>query len=194
MGDYRLQPRPTTAAGRIVIFLLVAFGPVLRLVELVLKALYRVLFSSWLNPAFDHWSRESFANEIKQDFPFLFAQYEGKIVPSPRPAMQSPGTAYVCIAAMNLLFEFSRWRNENYAIRVSPVFAPKDSYELVDALRVVELGGLTTLSPSVENWPFFARFLEPRFPPLATAFNQENFADTKKKLADLRLGIEPSTA
>lgn len=186
-----MQSRANTVAGRIVMFLLVVFGPLLRLVGFVLKILYKLFFSWWLNPWLDRWARESFANEIRQAFPFLFAQYEGKVVPSPRPEMQSPAVAHVCIAAMNLVFEFSRWHSENYEVRVSPTFAPRDSYDLIDALRVVEPAGQTVLPPSLDSWRFFAKLLEPRLPALETAFNPENFADTKQKLAQLRLGKVP---
>jgi len=178
-------------AGQIVVFLLVVFGPLLRLVGFVLKILYKVFCSWWLSPALDHWVQGSFANEIKQAFPFLSAQYEGKVVPGPRPEMQSPQMDYVRIATTNLVFEFSRWHGENYAVRVSPTIEPKESYDLIDALRVVEPVGQTILSPSVDSWRFFARLLEPKFPLLETAFNQENFADTKHKLAQLRLGKVP---
>jgi hypothetical protein len=167
------------------------FGPLLRLVGFVLKILYNVFFSWWLNPALDHWVQESFASEIRQAFPFLFTQYRGKVVPSPRPEAQSPEMAYVSIATVNLVFEFSRWRNENYAVRVSPTVAPKDSYDLIDALRVVEPAGQTILSPSVDGWRLFARLLEPRFLLLETAFNQEKFGYAKQKLAQLRLGKVP---
>ena len=105
--------------------------------------------------------------------------------------MQSRAMASVCIATKNLVFEFSRWHNENYAVRVSPTFAPKDSYDLIDALHVVEPAGPMILPQSLDSWRFFARLLEARLPPLETAFNQENFADTKQKFAQLRLGKLP---
>jgi hypothetical protein len=177
--NQRLQSQPKMVTRRIVITLLVGFG-------LVIKTLYKLFFAWWLNPALNYWAQKSFANEIKQAFPFLFAQYKAKVVPSPRPGAQSPEMAYICIATVDLVFEFTRWRDENYAVTVSPTFAPKDSYELIDALRVVDLTGQTTDSPHVNGWSLFARLLEPRFPMLEAAFNQENFADTKEKFVQLR--------
>ncbi len=172
-------------------FLLVVFGPLLRLLGFVLKILYRLFVSWWLNPALDRGARESFAKEIRLAFPFLFTKYEGKLGPCPRPETQSPEMDYICIATTTLVFEFSRWHNENYEIRVSPVFAPKDSYDLIDALNVVETAGRPILAPTIDNWPSFARLLEPRFLPLETAFSSENFAETKQRLAQLRLGKVP---
>jgi hypothetical protein len=175
-------------AGRIVVFLLVVFRPLLRLLGSALKIIYKIFFSWWLNPALDRWARESFAKEIRLAFPFLFTEYEGKLVPSPRPEVQSPEMEYICIATTNLVFEFSRWHNENYEIRVSPAFAPKDSYDLIDALNAVETAGKPILAPTIDNWPSFARLLEPRFLPLETAFSSESFAKTKQRLAQLQLG------
>lgn len=175
-----LQPQPKNVPERIGISLLVGIG-------FVLKVLYRVFFSWWLNPALDYWAKKSFVTEINHAFPFLFEQYHATIAPPPRPGAQSPDMAYAWIAATNLLFEFTRWHDENYAISVSPTFAPRHSYDLIDALRVAAPEGLAVLSPSGNSWAFFARLLEPRFQLLQVAFNQDNFAGTKQKIAQLRL-------
>lgn len=187
-----MQSQPKTLTGRILLFLLVVLGPLLRLVGFFLKILYKVFFSWWLTTAFDRRVQAAFANEIRQAFPFLFDQYEGKVVPAPRPEAHVREMTYVCIATINLVFEFSRWRNENYEVRVSPTFAPKDSYDLIDSLRVVEQAGQTMLAPSVDSWRSFAGLLEPRFRLLEAAFNREEFAKTKQKVAQLRLGKVPA--
>jgi hypothetical protein len=49
------------------------------------QAIYGAFFSWWLNPALDRRAEKSFADEIKQAAPFLFDQYEGKVVSEPRP-------------------------------------------------------------------------------------------------------------
>ena len=180
MNNPRSQSQPNQVPRRIGISLLVGFA-------FALKILYKLFFSWWLNPALDYWARKSFANEINQAFPYLFARYQARVVPSPRPAAQSPEMAYICIATKNLVFEFTRWRDENYAVSVSSTIAPRDSYDLIDALRVVDPLERTVSSPSHNNWAFFARLLEPRFRPLEVAFNQENFASRKQELAQLRL-------
>jgi hypothetical protein len=64
-----------------------------------------------------------------------------------------------------------------------PPFAPNDSHDLIDALRVVDPVKGTELPSDVNNWHHFARLLEPRFGQRQSAFNQENFADTKRKFA-----------
>lgn len=150
-------------------------------IAFVLKILYKAFFSWWLNPALDHWSQKSFVNEIRRAFPFLFSKYQAKSVPNPRPGVQSP-----CISTTNVVFEFTRWRDENYAISVSPTFAPRDSCDLIDALRVVDPREEALPSPSANSWTVFVRVLEPRCPLLEVAFKQENFPSTKEKLAQLR--------
>jgi hypothetical protein len=82
---------------------------------------------------------------------------------------------YICIGARNLIFKFGRWRSENYEVRVSPSFAPTDSYEIVDALRVADPAANAQPFPEVASWKLLSRFLEPRFHPLETAFHQDNF-------------------
>ena len=63
---------------------------------------------------------------------------------------------YICIGARNLIFKFGRWRSENYEVRVSPSFAPTDSYEIVDALRVADPAESATVPGSGQLETAFA--------------------------------------
>jgi hypothetical protein len=85
MEGFFLHPRPKTVLARILIFLIEVFGPILRLVGFIVRAIYGAFFSWWLNPALDRRAEKSFADEIKQAAPFLFDQYEEKAVSEPRP-------------------------------------------------------------------------------------------------------------
>jgi len=161
------------------------------LVGFVLRLLYRLLFSWWLNPLFDRWIQKAFADEIRKAMPFLFDRYEGRVVPDPRPEANDPNMGYVCIGTQNLIFKFARWRRENYEVRVSPSFAPTDSYELVDALRVVDSAANAQSFPEADGWQLFSRLLEPRFRFLEVAFSKDNFQKTKLNLAKLRLSSTP---
>lgn len=173
--------------GRAAVFLLVVCRPILLLIGFVLRLVYRLFFSWWLNPALDHWNRKAFADEVRQAMPFLFDQYKARVVPDPRPEANDPHMDYVCIRARNLIFKFGRWRSENYEVRVSPSFAPTDSYEIVDALRVADPAANAQPFPEVASWKLLSRILEPSFHLLETAFHQDNFQDTKFRLAQLRL-------
>lgn len=134
----------------------------------------------------DGWSKRSFARDIRAAAPFLFDQYRGKIAEFPRPEAHDPNQSYVCIATSSLIFEFSEWRGENLAVRVSPGFSPRDSCDLLETLRAID--PKETGLPYLMSWHQFARLLEPRFPALENAFRRENFAATKVKLALLRSG------
>jgi hypothetical protein len=182
--------RPTTSA-RIVLFLLEVFRPILFVLGFVLRLLYRLLFSWWLNPLFDRWVQKAFADEIRQAMPFLFDRYQGRVIPDPRPEANDPQMDYVCVGTQNLIFKFARWRRENYEVRVSPSFAPTDSYELADALRVADSAANAQAFPEVNSWRHFSRLLEPRFRSLEVVFSKDNFQRTKLKLAGLRLTSTP---
>ena len=191
--NWLLPPRPKTLAGQVATFLLHTLRPVLRLVAIAFEFAYKLLFSWWLNPILDYSAKKSFVEEIKQAAPFLFAEYEGKVVPEPRPEANDSRTGHICIVSRNLFFRFSRgWRMENYAVRVSPSFVPNDSYDLIDALRVVDPAAESALSPGAASWNHFARLLEPRIHLLETAFTQENFGDTKRKIALLQINKVPT--
>ncbi|MDQ1405534.1 MAG: hypothetical protein QOG55_1163 [Acidobacteriaceae bacterium] len=181
------HPRPRTVLARILIFIIEAFGPILRLLGFIVQAIYGAFFSWWLNPALDRRAEKS----IKQAAPFLFDQYEGKVVSEPRTETRGSSDHSVCIASGNLFLRFSQWRTENYNVRVSPTFAPNDSYDLVDALRVGDPARATEVPPDINNWHHFARLLEPRFEQMQRSFNQENFADSKRKFVLLRVGELP---
>jgi hypothetical protein len=134
----------------------------------------------------DRWSQRACARDIRAAAPFLFEQYCGKIAPAPRPAAHDPNQRYVCMATSSLIFEFSNWRGENLDVRVSPILAPRDSYDLLETLRASDPGD--TGPRWFLSWQQFARFLEPRFLALENAFKQENFTATKVQLALLQSG------
>jgi len=188
-GRLSLRLRPKRVSGRVLIFLIEIYGPVLRLVGFILRAIYRVLFSWWLIPALVHRSQKSFADEIKQAAPFLFApQYGGKVISDPRPQTRDSSFRSVCIASGNLFLRFSQWRMESYSVRVSPTLTPNDSYDLLDALCVVDPAAITELPPEIDGWYHFAGLLEPKFEQMQRSFNPENFTDSKRKFDLLRVG------
>jgi len=163
----------------------------LLVVGFVLRLAYRVLISWWLNPQFERWAERAFADEIRQAMPFLVDRYEGKVVADPRPEANDPHMDYVCMGTRHLVFKFARWRRQNYEVRVSPSFAPTDSYELSDALYVADTDSTSKAFPEAESWQNFSRLLEPRFELLELAFSKDNFQAAKLKLAKLRVASTP---
>jgi hypothetical protein len=133
-----------------------------------------------------------FADEIKQAAPFLFApQYGGKVISDPRPRTRDRSVRSLCIASGNLFLRFSQWRMESYSVRVSATLTPNDSYDLRDALCIVDPAANTELPPEIDGWHHFARLLEPKFEQMQRSFNPENFTDSKRKFDLLRGGKLP---
>jgi hypothetical protein len=188
-----LPSRPKTLAGQVTTFLLQSLRPPLRLIAIALEIAYKLLFSWWSNSLLDYRAKKSFVEDIKQAAPFLFAEYGGKVVPEPRPEANDSRIGCICIVSRNLFFRFSQdWRTENNNVRVSPSFAPNDSYDLMDALRVVDPAAESVLPTGAASWNHFARLLEPRIHLLETAFTQNNFSDTKRKIALLQINKVPT--
>ena len=156
MGRSRFiaRSRPATFAGQ----LLVLFRPLLLLLGFLFRIIWKVVFSWWVNPLLDRWMQKFFANEVKEAMPFLFDQFAGRVIPDPRPEANDPGRSYLTIATSNLVLKFSRWRSEDYEIRISPLFAPTDSYDFIDSLEAAGFTQDSSLSPAAESWYHFGKF------------------------------------
>jgi hypothetical protein len=102
----------------------------------LLRLIWKIFFSWWLGPLMDHHFDQLFVAEIRQSIPFLFNLFGGKAIPPPQPEPKGSQIERVCVATESLVFQFSRWHREDYKVLVSPAFAPKNSYDLIDALRV----------------------------------------------------------
>jgi len=164
-----------TVVVRVVLFLFKVLRPPLRIA-------YAALFSWWLSPAFRRIGQKRSLEEIKNSAPFLFNIYGARAISDPRPEANDPRLSCIYIATSSLVFKFSEWHNEYFDVRVAPVFAPMDSYNVIDALRIADPSGRSTLPQEIEGWHQFARVLEPRFHFLEAAFNQENFQETKHEM------------
>jgi hypothetical protein len=177
-----VQSRHKTRTAQVLVFLVDVLKPLFLVVGFVFRAVYRVFFAWWLNPMLKRAEEQSFAEDIKRAAPFLFDQYRGRIVPCPRPDAHDPRSNYICIATRNLVFEFCRWHGEIQNIRVSPLFSPNDSFDLLDTLLAADPGAQ---SVRVVSWHQFTRLLEPRIDLLEAALNRENFEATRNKLLHL---------
>jgi hypothetical protein len=173
-------------SARVLLFLIEVLRPVLLPIGFVLRLAYQLFFSWWVNPIFDHWIRSGFADDIKQAIPSLFAQHGGKVVPDPKPSANDRGMDYLCVASTFLVFKFSRWHRENYAVQVSPRFSPTDFYDLLDAVRFADPTANTNIPLLDGSWRIWGQLLEPRFHLLEQAFRAEEFSNTKVGLASLR--------
>src|SRR5262249_17698613 len=104
----------------------------------------------------------------------------------PYPQSNDPYQCYLSVGAANLVLKFSKWREENYAIQVSPAYAPWDSHNLFEAVRAVNPNQNLLDRLSDVRWKFWGEMLEPNFHLLQGAFKEENFATTKEKISEMR--------
>jgi|SRR5580692_7739532 hypothetical protein len=186
--SFRFYTQQLSTQQRVLLFLVEVFRPVFWLVRVVCL----VLFGWWLGPLFDRWIRTGFAQEIEEKIPFLVGThvsgYGGRIVADPKPSANDTHMDYVCVASATLIFKFRRWHRENYGIEVAPTFAPTDSFELLDALLLLDPGAHIERSNLDVDWRYWGKLLEPRFRLLQQAFDAEHFADTKAALVSQQSG------
>jgi len=83
--------------ARILLFIVEVFRPILLAIGFVLRLVYQVLFSWWLNPALDRWIRNEFEQELKLEIPWLFDLHGGRAVPDPKPYTNDDAMDYLCV-------------------------------------------------------------------------------------------------
>jgi len=135
-----------------------------------------------MNPLYDHWVRDDFAKDIRKAIPSLFDRHGGRVVPDAKPYGNDENMDYVCVACPSLILKFRRWHRENYSIEIAPAFAPTDSYEVIDALLLVDSQADVDQSKLDVDWWRWGNLIEPRFVLLEHAFDAEHFAETKAML------------
>jgi hypothetical protein len=131
----RLHTRRPTTSARVLLFLVEVFRPILLLIGFVLRLIYQVLFSWWLNPTFDNWIRNGFLRDIKEGIPTLFDLHGAKVISDPKPETNDSNMDYLCVASRSLIFKFCRWRRENYEVQLAATHASTEFFDLLDALH-----------------------------------------------------------
>src|SRR5262249_3130302 len=109
----------------------------LRAIDYLLWAIYKIVLGWWLDPILDRKFRRAFAEDARGAMPFLLDRYGAKTVRDQSPESNDPYQGYVTLGAANLFLRFSKLREENYAIEVSPAYAPCNSRGLFDAVHAV---------------------------------------------------------
>jgi hypothetical protein len=137
---------------------------------------------------FGRWTERSFAKDIETAAPFLSVEYGAALTKS-HPKARSPRFECKLRLSRNLIFEFSKWRDENYWVRVSPTFAPRDSYDLLDVLGAASTEP-ASIPSYIMSWSQFAKRVEPKLMAIENTFSEENFAATKARLANLQTGAK----
>jgi hypothetical protein len=101
--------------------------PTILLAGFVVKTIYRTIFGWWLDPWFQRKANESLLEDVRATLPFLFSI--GRVIQTPQIRVLPFNYASVEIGRMNLLFSFTRGREE-INILVAPRHAPNLPYEL----------------------------------------------------------------
>lgn len=145
--------------------------------------LYRLLIGWWLDRTTSKNNERVFAEEIRNALPFLFVEYDGKIVPNE--GIRSPlrfDYAIVTVAARNLLLRFVRGRDE-FRVDVAPKHEPRDWQEVSLVLTAIDSVKGFGLQPLYYRLGDFARLIRPRLLVLDDAFSDEHYVSTKAKLS-----------
>src|SRR5262249_26580345 len=148
-------------------------------VGLFLHGTFLIFFAWWLYPLMDRAGRRSFAKEIEQVMPFLVYRYGARRIRDPFAKGNDPCQSYVTFRVTDLILKFSKWRDENHRVVISPSYNPRDTQELVETLTA--LGRLKEpLPPSADvSWRPYGEILEDGIPALQEALEEQNYPQTK---------------
>ena len=109
--------------------------PPVLLVGFVVKTIYRTMLGWWLDPWLQRKANQSLVEDVRANLPFLFPK--GSVVQPPRIRVLPFDYASVEIGWENLLFSFTRGREETNVV-VAPTHAPNMSYELGPVIAALE--------------------------------------------------------
>src|SRR5260370_27165876 len=116
--------------------LLMIFAPIILIVGSVLKAIYWLLFSWWVDPLVGHRLNRRFAQEVRADLSFLFSHHGARFVRGPveRGTMDA---AWATVEAENLRLHLLRGLGD-LTVTVAPKHAPSDWHDLSLVAMVIE--------------------------------------------------------
>jgi len=153
-------------------------APAIRGIGFFIKVVYIALLGWWLGPWLQRKANRSLLNDVRENFSFLFPK--GHVLKQPRIRVLPFDYASVEIAWENLLFSFTRGREE-VNVLVAPSHAPKMSYELGPAIAALENRHYSERD-RVTNLHDAANLLQPGLEALNTAFSKQSFPAMKQKL------------
>jgi hypothetical protein len=131
-------------------------------------------------------SENSLVEELRAVMPELFDKHRAVVVRDPAPWMRRQEMGCVCLESGNLIFRFGEWHGEYHQIRVAPKFAPTESFQLLEIVRLVD--PLTHINTHLRyvSWREYWEVLAPRFQFLETVLSPIHFQDTKARIAQMR--------
>ena len=152
--------------------------PPILLLGFVVKTIYRTMFGWWLDPRLQRKANQSLIEDVRVNLPFLFPK--GSVVEHPRIRVLPFDYASVEIGWENLLFSFTRGRDETNVV-VAPRHAPNMSYELGPVIAAIK-GTRYSDRYAINDLRDAANLLQPHLQALNTAFSEHDFPTSKQKL------------
>ena len=152
--------------------------PPVLLVGFVVKTIYRTMLGWWLDPWLQRKANQSLVEDVRANLPFLFPK--GSVVQPPRIRVLPFDYASVEIDWENLLFSFTRGREETNVV-VAPTHAPNMSYELGPVIAALEDRRYSDRY-AISDLRDAANLLQPHLQALNTAFSERDFPTIKQKL------------
>jgi hypothetical protein len=152
--------------------------PPVLVVGFVVKTIYRTMLGWWLDPWLQRKANQSLVEDVRANLPFLFPK--GSVVQPPRIRVLPFDYASVEIGWENLLFSFTRGREETNVV-VAPTHAPNMSYELGPVIAALEDRRYSDRY-AISDLRDAANLLQPHLQALNTAFSERDFPTIKQKL------------
>lgn len=141
--------------------------PPVLLVGFVVKTIYQAIFGWWLDPWLQRKANQSLIEDVRANLPFLFPN--GSVVEHPRIRVLPFDYASVEIIWENLLFSFTRGREETNVV-VAPRHAPNMSYELGPVIAALENRRYSDRQ-AISDLRDAAKLLQPHLQALNAAFS-----------------------
>jgi hypothetical protein len=152
--------------------------PPILLAGFVVKTIYRTIFGWWLDPWLQRKANQSLLEDVHATLPFLFPI--GGVIQTPQIRVLPFDYASVEIGWMNLLFSFTRGREE-INVLVAPRHAPNLSHELGPVIAAIEDSRYSDRH-AIHNLRDAANLLQPHLEALNTAFSERDFPKIKHRL------------
>lgn len=158
--------------------------PVAVPIGIAAKGLYWLLFGWWLDKYQGRRGEKQLLQDVENALPFLFAEYNGRVVPNEGVQFPEPfDCATITVALENLLFRFVRGQGE-LGVNIAPAGAPHDWHEL--SLVLAAVNGVEELErrPIVDLWRA-AALLQPNISRLIQVFASRDYDRVKRQLAEV---------
>ena len=153
--------------------------PPLLALAFAFKIIHKICFAWWLDPWLQRRRNQSLCDDVQANLYFLYSG--GQLITEKRPAILPFDYAIVRIIFGNIVFCFTRGRDE-LNVSLSPRHAPNDTHILPIVIAVLDSKDVTE-QREVSYLPDVAELLRPRLDALNHAFSELSYPDFKERFA-----------